>query len=92
MTTAPKKKKYKKRNKEYWNSLKNKKKKADTEPVAQIAIAPKPQPVSNNGLVQVAITVYDMLTKADKARVFAHILGKNQVTENQLWLIKKLVD
>lgn len=91
MATAKKKKgKYVKKNHEFWAM--RSRKKNDAKPAeAEAAIATKPV-LDNKGLTQIVLNGYDMLSKGDKARVFAHILGKSEIRENHLWIIKKLIE
>lgn len=42
-------------------------------------------------LLSFIISGVDRLSIGDKARVFAHILGKDMMDENQLWAIHKIL-
>lgn len=54
------------------------------------AIVPENKP-DNSDLVGVILNAVDRLTIGDKARVFAYILGKEQLDENQLWAVEKIL-
>lgn len=54
---------------------------------AEIKLKPK----SNDRLLSFILEGVDRLNLADKALVFAHILGKDQLDEKQLWAVQKLL-
>lgn len=78
----PAKRKYKKRSL-HWK-LRPKK------VLSEAAILPQNIP-DNSDLVGVILNAVDRLTIGDKARVFAYILGKEQLDENQLWAVEKII-
>lgn len=84
MTTSKRKKgKYTKRNHEFWAMRSRKMAEKDT-------LKPKSEP-DNKAMLGLILDGVDRLSIGDKARVFAHILGKDQLDENQLWAIQKIL-
>lgn len=81
MTLKGKKKKYTKRDTAYWEKLSGK-------PAAQIAIAPK---ADNEELLSFIFNGIDRLSTSDKARIFAYVLGKDELNEHQLWSVQKVL-
>lgn len=45
----------------------------------------------NQELLQFVLDGVSRLTLKDKAQVFAHILGKDKLDENQMWAVQKIL-
>lgn len=50
----------------------------------------KPEP-DNKELLGLVLEGVNRLSLKDKAQVFAYILGKDQLDENQLWAVEKIL-
>ena len=82
-----KKRKYIKKNKAHWNSLgKAPKKKAATRAIVEL-----PDAIENSELVDVILYAVDRLGISDKAKVFARILGSDDISEQQMRAITKIL-
>lgn len=49
------------------------------------------QPATNKELLSLVIEGVDLLSLNDKAKVLAHILGKESFDERQLWAVEKIL-
>ena len=95
---APKKRKYVKKNKAHWKGYKGNfhlagtgKKKAAKKKASTRAIVELPAAIENSELVDVVLYAVDRLGVLDKAKVFARILGTDDVSEQQMWAITKIL-
>ena len=93
-----KKRKYEKKNKAHWGSYKGNfhlagqgKKKTAKKKAATRAIIELPSAIENGELVDIVLYAVDRLGVLDKAKVFARILGTDDVSEQQMWAITKIL-
>lgn len=96
-----KKKKYVKRNKAYWGAFKKKKaakKKAAKHNHESFFHRPekdlpklKTRAQEVGQVLNVVLYALDLLTVSEKAEVFSRILGTDQVSEEQMWAVTKIL-
>jgi hypothetical protein len=104
-TTTTGKRKYVKKNKAHWNTFKKKKaakKKAakkqhsDAEHGTFFHRPKKDMPPlhrteSQSNMLLVVLYAIDLMNTAEKATVFGNIIGRTNITEEQMWAIDKIL-